>query len=124
LYVYTVLSSITLTNEAKLVEKLLGAKIKQLRKAKGLTLEQLAQAIGSGKSYIWEIENRGVKRPSAEKLAAIARILDTTSEYLINNEMNQPTEDQKRTVFFRKFERLDEGDQQKIEDIIDAWSKK
>ena len=32
---------------------LLGSKIKELRKAKGLTLEQLASMIGSGKSYIW-----------------------------------------------------------------------
>ena len=103
---------------------LLGAKIKALRNAKGLTLEQLADQIGSGKSYIWEIENRGVKRPSAEKLAAIARALDTTTDYLVDNGMTEPTNEVKREVFFRKFERLDEEDQQKIEDIIDAWSRK
>ena len=57
----------------------LGAKIKELRKHKGLTLEQLAEKIGSGKSYIWEIENKGVKRPSAEKLAAIAKELAMAS---------------------------------------------
>ena len=103
---------------------LLGAKIKELRKAKGLTLEQLAEQIGSGKSYIGEIEDRGVKRPSAEKLAAIARALDTTTDFLVDNGMTKPTDEIKREVFFRKFESLDEEDQQKIEDIIDAWSKK
>ncbi|WP_339751827.1 helix-turn-helix transcriptional regulator [uncultured Marinobacter sp.] len=103
---------------------LLGAKIKELRKSKGLTLEQLADEIGSGKSYIWELENRGVKRPSAEKLAAIARALDTTTDFLVDNGMTEPTNQVKRDVFFRKFESLDEEDQQKIEDIIDAWSKK
>ncbi len=41
---------------------LLGAKIKELRKEKGLTLEQLAEIIGSGKSYIWDLENKGVKQ--------------------------------------------------------------
>jgi transcriptional regulator with XRE-family HTH domain len=103
---------------------LLGAKIKELRKAKQLTLEQLAEQIGSGKSYIWELENRGVKRPSAQKLAAIARALDTTTDFLVDNGMIQPTDEVKRAVFFRKFDSLDAEDQQKIEDIIDAWSKK
>ena len=102
---------------------LLGSKIKELRKAKGLTLEQLASMIGSGKSYIWELENRGVKRPSAEKLAAIARALDTTTDYLVDNDMTEPSDEVKREVFFRKFESLDEEDQRKIEEIIDAWSR-
>ncbi len=102
----------------------LGAKVKELRKAKGLTLEQLAEQIGSGKGYIWELENRGVKRPSAEKLMAIAKILDTTSEFLLDNGVIEQTNETKRAVFFRKFDSLDEEDQEKIEDIIDAWSKK
>ncbi len=102
----------------------LGAKIKELRKDKGFTLEQLAEKIGSGKSYIWEIENRGVKRPSAEKLTAIAQALETSTEFLINNDMTEPTDEMKKAVFFRKFESLGDDEQQKIEDIIDAWSKK
>ena len=103
------------------MDNLLGAKIKELRKAKGLTLEKLAEKIGSGKSYIWELENRGVKRPSAEKLTAIARALDTTTEYLVDNGMTEPTDEVKREAFFRKFQGLSQEDQRKIEDIIDAW---
>ena len=103
---------------------LLGAKIKELRKKKGLTVEQLAEQIGSGKSYIWELENRGVKRPSAEKLALIAKALDVTTEYLLDNEAKEPGEDIKREVFFRKFNNLDPEDQEKIMDIMDMWGKK
>ena len=47
------------TTEETKMANLLGAKIKELRKEKGLTLEQLAELIGSGKSYIWELENKG-----------------------------------------------------------------
>ncbi len=71
----------------------LGAKIKELRKEKALTLEQLAEKIGSGKSYIWEIENKGVKRPSAEKLAAIAKALDVTTDYLIDDTQTEVSDD-------------------------------
>lgn len=103
---------------------LLGAKIKELRKKKGLTLEQLAEKIGSGKSYIWELENRGVKRPSAEKLTLIAKALDVTTEYLVNNEQTELSQDMKREVFFRKFNGLNPEDQKKIMDIMDVWGKK
>ena len=103
---------------------ILGAKIKELRKQKSLTLEQLAEKTGSGKSYIWEIENKGVKRPSAEKLAAIAKALDVTTDYLIDNEQTEVSDDLKKEVFFRKLGQLDEGDQEKIMDMIDTWGKK
>ncbi|TQV73106.1 helix-turn-helix transcriptional regulator [Aliikangiella marina] len=102
----------------------LGAKIKELRKQKGLTLEQLAEKIGSGKSYIWEIENKGVKRPSAEKLAAIAKELDVTTDYLLDNEQTEISEGLTKEMYFRKLGQLDEDDQKRIMDMIDAWSKK
>ena len=102
----------------------LGAKIKELRKAKALTLEQLAEKIGSGKSYIWEIENKGVKRPSAEKLAAIAKSLDVTTDYLIDDTQTEVSDDLEKEVFYRKLGQLDKGDQDRIMDMIDAWSKK
>ena len=103
--------------------KQLGIKIKQLRQQKGFTLEQLAGLIGSGKSYIWEIENKGVKRPSAEKLAAIARALDVTTDFLIDDKQKKITDDEQKEIFFRKLQQLNKKDRDKIMDIIDAWSQ-
>ncbi len=103
---------------------LLGAKIRELRKQKGLTLEQLAEKIGSGKSYIWELENKGVKRPSAEKLAKIAEVLGVTTDFLVNNSQAEVTEDVIDQAFFRKFMGLDDEDKQKVRDIVEMWSKK
>lgn len=42
-----------------------GKRIKELRTKKGMTLDDLAGATGSSKSYIWELENRirRVRRP-------------------------------------------------------------
>ena len=102
----------------------LGAKIKELRKQKGLTLERVAEKIGSGKSYIWEIENKGVKRPSAEKLAAIAKELDVTTDYLIDDTQTEVTDDLEKEVLYRKLGQLEKDDRDKIMDMIDAWSKK
>ncbi|MEH6759521.1 MAG: helix-turn-helix transcriptional regulator, partial [Parasphingorhabdus sp.] len=47
----------------------LGEKIRTLRKAKGYTLEKLAELSESSKSYIWELENKNPPRPSGEKIA-------------------------------------------------------
>ena len=80
----------------------LGDRIRERRLKKGLTLEQLAQEIGSSKSYIWELENKDVTRPSAEKLQAIARALDTTMDYLLTAE-DVTEEDATDRAFFRKY---------------------
>lgn len=49
-------------------------RIRQHRKAKGLTLEQLAALVGSSKSYMSDIE-RGTKTGSVEMLRSIAAAL-------------------------------------------------
>ncbi len=83
---------------------LLGTKINELRRARGLTLEQLAQATESSKSYMWEIENKDVARPSAEKLDKIASALGVTANFLIDASQTQP-----RCRRYRVFPEVPEG---------------
>lgn len=80
---------------------MLKEKIRELRKKKGLTLEQLAKASKSSKSYIWELENKNPPRPSGEKLALIAKALDVTPDFLLGVENNLETAEDKE--FFRKY---------------------
>lgn len=99
---------------------LLGTKINELRKARGLTLDQLAQATGSSKSYMWEIENKDVARPSAEKLDRIAQALGVTSEFLIDASQTQPSQSVEDTAFYRKFEKADPKVKDKLKRILDV----
>lgn len=99
---------------------LLGIKIKELRQARSLTLDQLAQATESSKSYMWEIENKDVARPSAEKLDKIAVALDVTASYLIDATQTQPTEDVEDTAFFHRFQRADRTTKIRLKRIFDA----
>lgn len=97
-------------------------KLKQLRAEKDYSLDELARLSGSSKSYLWELENRDERKPSAEKLIDIARVLGVTTEYLLDE--NAELDDaQLKEVFFRKFNRLDADEKRKIEDIIDLWGK-
>jgi transcriptional regulator with XRE-family HTH domain len=79
-----------------------GARIKELRTEKGLTLDQLAQTAGTAKSYIWELENKDPPRPSAEKLSAIAKALDVTVDYLFGRD-EQTIGDAVDLAFFREY---------------------
>lgn len=101
---------------------LLGSRIKQLREGKGYTLEKLAELTESSKSYIWELENKAPPRPSADKLTKIAEKLGVTIEYLMDDSGKVPDKEKASDVrFFRKYQRLDEKDKEKLRSIIDLW---
>lgn len=93
-----------------------GPRIKELRTAKGMTLDQLAQLTDSSKSYIWELENKNPPRPSAEKLATIAAALGVTVDYLLGNE-DQTLMDAEDKAFFREYSGLPEGTRKQLREI-------
>ena len=103
------------------VPKTLGEKLRTLRKAKGWTLEQLAELTESSKSYIWELENRNPPRPSAEKLSKIAEQLGTTIEYLLDDADEISPDSAADARFYRKYRRMDASTKEKIRRMVDLW---
>lgn len=99
----------------------LGTKIRELRKKKGYTLEQLGELTDSGKSYIWELENRNPPRPSAEKIAKIAAALGVTGDYLLNDSESSPNDDVVDAAFFRKYQKMQPDTKEKIRKMLDVW---
>lgn len=99
----------------------LGDKIREQRKKKKLSLEQLAELSESSKSYIWELENKDDPKPSGEKVGRIAAVLDVTAEFLLSNSVTTPSEEVADEAFFRKFKKMSEPDKKKIRKILDAW---
>ena len=97
-------------------------KLKKQRLELGYSLDDLAKLSGSSKSYLWELENRDTRKPSAEKLAKIAEVLNVTTEYLLDEKADIDDKTIKE-AFFRKFNRLDDDDKKRIQDMIDAWAK-
>lgn len=98
-------------------------KLRAHRQKLGYSLDELARLSGSSKSYLWELENRETSKPSAEKLTKIAEVLEVTSGYLLD-EKAEMDDDHLKEAFFRKFNRLEDGDKQRIQEMIDAWGKK
>lgn len=97
---------------------ILGAKIRNLRKEKGLSLDLLASKADISKSYLWELENRDSANPTMDKLSKIAAELDVTAEFLLDSDETAPSEDVADRAFFRKYQKLAPETKQKIQDIL------
>jgi transcriptional regulator with XRE-family HTH domain len=98
----------------------LGDKIRAERKRLKLTLDKLAEKTDSSKSYIWELENRPVVRPSAEKISKIAEVLEVTVEYLLDDGKQTPTKSDADEVFFRRIGQLDSTKRAQLEKFLKA----
>ena len=99
---------------------LLGEKIRKLRKEKKLTLDGLAEATESSKSYMWELENKREATPSADKLFKIAKVLGVTVDYLIDDKKETPNDEVKEKAFYRKFSTLTPEKQKALETLMEA----
>ncbi|GAB5426653.1 MAG: helix-turn-helix transcriptional regulator [Devosia indica] len=97
-------------------------RIKALRKEKKMTLEQLAEASDTAKSYIWELENRDNPKVSAEKVAKIASVLGVTLDFLIGGSVEDRA-DAEDIAFFREYKELPESTKQTIRDMAKLIGK-
>lgn len=100
---------------------LLGEKIRDLRKKRGLTLDKLAKAAGLSKSYLWELENRESQKPSAEKLASLADALGVSTEYFLDDDARAPEEKHLDEAFFRGYKSLKSKEKEQLRKILDAF---
>ena len=81
-----------------------GARLRRLREAKKLTLQQVADEVGCTKAYIWELEMKDGQRPSAERIQAIAKVLRVTMEDVMGEPVDQVPQGSPEDVsFFREY---------------------
>jgi transcriptional regulator with XRE-family HTH domain len=96
-----------------------GQRLQRLRDRKGLTLEGLAIAIGSTKSYIWELENKPNIRPSAELVYKLSKALDTTVGVLLGESEPEHLSEADQ-VFFRNYQELKPETKKRLSRIMDV----
>lgn len=98
----------------------LGEKIRRERKRLKLTLDQLAEKIGASKSYVWELENRPVVRPSAEKMTKLAEVFGAPVEFLLDDSRSELQPSDREQQFFRKFSGLSDDKKRQLEQILEV----
>lgn len=75
------------------MESEMSRKIRRLRQEKGMTLEQVATIVGVGKSTVRKWETGMIANMRRDKIALLAKALDTTPAYLMgwNEEKSEKT---------------------------------
>ena len=71
----------------------IGEKIKTIRISKGMTLEQVGEIVGVGKSTVRKWENGDIKNMRRDKIALIAKALEVEPAYLMGWTDNEPQND-------------------------------
>lgn len=106
---------------------MLTERLKQARKQKGFTQDELAKRLGTQKSTISNYET-GYSKPSNEMLAALADMLDVSTDFLLGRISSSleraseyATDDQlpaEMHVFFKDFK---EAPKKRQEEMLRFW---
>ena len=91
-----------------------GQRIRRIRKLRGLTIEQLADATQSSMGYISELENNPQRSPSLKKLRAFAEALEIDE----GKPKGIATEDEQ---FFARFVALPKETKRMFQEIMDWY---
>jgi quercetin dioxygenase-like cupin family protein/DNA-binding transcriptional regulator YiaG len=82
-------------------EKSFGCKMRQLRQAKKMSLEHLANETGYSQRYLKEIEE-GIAIPPVSAVIQIAKVLSIDSGSFLSSEGQEASEKRRRESFFKR----------------------
>ena len=90
-----------------------GEKLRNVRTVRRTPLEELAEAIGSSKAYVWQLENK-----------KIANYFAVCPDFFLDDTKDEPSDSQLEDAFFRKFQKLSANDKRTIERIVAGFDDK
>ena len=91
-----------------------GARLKELRMRAGESLQEVADAIGSSKAHIWELETGKNKNPGSDSLIKLAGHFDVSVGYLLGEDPESPDQKSEVVAMFRDLRNLSEQDREII----------
>ena len=98
--------------------KALGKRIQEAREQKGMTQEQLAEAVNYSPDHIGVIE-RGQKSPRLDKLLCIANVLDVGTDYLLAEDL-LVTSKIESSLLFDRIATLSTSQQRMVLKVLDT----
>ena len=102
------------------------AKLRELRKSRGLPQGQLAQKIGADLQRVSKYE-RGVIWPTMELMVRIAKVFDVSVDFLIRNDKDAAVGKIKNQNLLHQLEEINnlpEEDQETVVSFLDAFIKR
>ena len=105
------------------MEEGMAQRIKALRKEKKLTLEQVADVVGVGKSTVRKWETGMIANMKRDKIASLAKALGTTPEYLMGwdekkDSPSEPTLTEGEALMLELFRQIPKDRQPEALDLL------
>ena len=107
-------------------------RIKELRLAKGMTLEAVGDIVGVGKSTVRKWENGIIQNMKRDKIAKLAQALDVSPSYLMGwdddeaaaaetgTTLGRAARDPKQIQLLKNYQALDDGNRDKLLQFSEA----
>lgn len=111
------------------MENEMSRKIKQLRQSRGMTLEQVADIVGVGKSTVRKWETGMIANMRRDKIALLAQALGTTPAYLMGwkeketSSLNEPKLTEGEEALLDLFRQIPEDAQKMYLEVLRASLK-
>ena len=102
----------------------LGLKLKELRMARKLSLQDLADKVGRSKAHIWELETGRSKNPSIELLTEVAKALGVSVAVLIEETGPDASDEPQLVAMYRELKDLSPQDLEAIQGVIDRFKQR
>lgn len=90
----------------------LAVRIKDLRLKRGESLQATADAVGTSKAHIWQIERGKADNPSIGLIRKLADHFSVTVAYLVGEDTNASDADQELTAMFRQASEFSENERE------------
>jgi transcriptional regulator with XRE-family HTH domain len=102
----------------------LGIRIAKLRRRKGQSLQEVADAVGVSKAHIWEMEKGRADNPSMMLVTRLADHFGVTIAFLVGEEVE--SEDAPRDIqrMFRQAAQLDDKERAILDDMMKSLLKR
>jgi len=102
----------------------LAAKIKELRLKKGLSLQDLADAVGASKAHIWDLEQKRATNPTVELLTKLSSVLGTSIAELVGEEPASTNDEREVLAMWRDLKQLSENDRETIKIMMERLKRR
>jgi transcriptional regulator with XRE-family HTH domain len=102
----------------------LAARVAKLRRGKGQSLQEVADAVGVSKAHIWEMEKGRADNPSMALVTRLADHFGVTVAFLVGEDVDSPDADRQLQRMFRQARQLEAPERAILDDMMKSLLKR
>jgi len=98
-------------------------RLRKLREAQDLSLQDVATAVGASRAHIWDLEQGRSTNPSFELLKKLAACFKVSVSDLVGENVTSEPQDSRVVGMFRDLKELSDKDLDVIQSLVDRLKK-